>query len=199
MWPRLLLSVLLLIACCETAPSKYDHYKWLGVDRGANPATIKRAYRKMAIKFHPDKVARKCTATDDMECLRKANSRFANMNNAYECLSDPHQRRLYDRQLGGGRRPSQREYDHASAWNAGRRHANPYPGGFGRNSGGGAARRQSIGDVLRQHPDIRRQTHSMTLPTFQRLTGLYKQVRSTLPVCCSHTAALTAAALILLL
>ena len=67
--------------------SKRDFYEILGVDRGASEADIKKAYRKLAIKYHPDK------NPDDAE----AESRFKEAAEAYEVLSDQQKRAKYDR------------------------------------------------------------------------------------------------------
>ncbi|MES1953033.1 DnaJ C-terminal domain-containing protein [Salinisphaera hydrothermalis] len=67
-----------------------DYYKILGVDRDADDATIKRAYRKLARKYHPD-----VSNEDD------AAEKFREANEAYEVLKDPEKRAAYD-QLGRG-------------------------------------------------------------------------------------------------
>ena len=67
--------------------SKRDFYEVLGVDRGASDADIKKAYRKLAIKYHPDK------NPDNAD----AESRFKEAAEAYEVLSDQQKRAKYDR------------------------------------------------------------------------------------------------------
>lgn len=62
-----------------------DYYKILGVDRSADPKTIKQAYRRLARKYHPDVAKAKGAA-----------ERFKEINEAYEVLSDPEKRRRYD-------------------------------------------------------------------------------------------------------
>ena len=59
-----------------------DYYKILGVDRNASEAEIKKAFRRLAAKHHPDK------GGDE--------ARFKEINEAYEVLSDPEKRKLYD-------------------------------------------------------------------------------------------------------
>jgi molecular chaperone DnaJ len=64
-----------------------DYYEILGVDRGAAPEDIKRAYRKLAVKFHPDK------NPGDHE----AEERFKELGAAYDVLMDADKRAAYDR------------------------------------------------------------------------------------------------------
>ena len=67
--------------------AKRDYYAVLGVERGADDKTIKKAYRKLAKKYHPD------TSAGDA----RAEEKFKEATQAYEILSDPEKRRLYDR------------------------------------------------------------------------------------------------------
>ncbi|CAL5041269.1 unnamed protein product [Urochloa decumbens] len=67
-----------------------DYYKVLGVDRGAGDDDLKKAYRKLAMRWHPDK-----NATNKKE----AEAKFKQISEAYEVLSDPQKRTIYD-QLG---------------------------------------------------------------------------------------------------
>jgi len=71
----------------EMARTKSDYYEVLGVPRDADQAAIKRAYRKLAVQYHPDR------NPDDPE----AEERFKEAAEAYEVLSDAEKRRLYDR------------------------------------------------------------------------------------------------------
>ncbi len=67
----------------------HDYYKILGVERNANESDIKKAYRKLAMKYHPDR-----NPGD-----KSAEERFKEINEAYQVLSDPSKRSRYD-QLG---------------------------------------------------------------------------------------------------
>ncbi len=63
-----------------------DYYKILGVEKSATPEDIKKAFRKLAVKYHPDK------NKDD----KKAEEKFKEVNEAYEVLSDPEKRKQND-------------------------------------------------------------------------------------------------------
>lgn len=67
--------------------AKRDYYEVLGIERNADTATIKKAYRKLAIKYHPDKNPDDPTAED----------KFKEASEAYEVLSDENKRAQYDR------------------------------------------------------------------------------------------------------
>jgi molecular chaperone DnaJ len=66
--------------------SKRDYYEVLGLEKGVGEDDIKKAYRKMAIKYHPDKNPGDKTAED----------KFKELGEAYEVLSDPQKRAAYD-------------------------------------------------------------------------------------------------------
>ena len=82
-------------------PEGEDYYKVMGVRRDATEDEIKKAFKKLAIKYHPDK------NQDDPE---KAKEQFQKIANAYETLSDPDKRRIYNQQGEEGvRQHEQRE------------------------------------------------------------------------------------------
>lgn len=80
--------------------SKRDYYEILGVSKDADAATLKKAYRKLAMKYHPDR------NPDDKD----ADAKFKEATEAYEVLGDAQKRQMYDQyghagvdgQAGGG-------------------------------------------------------------------------------------------------
>ena len=93
--------------------AKRDYYEVLGVQRTASPDELKKAFRKLAMQFHPDK-----NPGD-----KKAEERFKEINEAYEILSDEQKRKAYD------------QFGHLGAQGGFRPGANPFEG-FSRGAGG---------------------------------------------------------------
>jgi len=102
---------------------KSNLYKILDLTESASQADIKKAYRRMALKHHPDKVPQSDRA--------KAEDRFKKITNAHEILSDESKRKLYDQYGEAGINP-------AAAASGGRGgpagYSNSFP--FGSNGGG---------------------------------------------------------------
>ncbi|XP_015892024.3 dnaJ protein ERDJ3B [Ziziphus jujuba] len=82
-----LLFLFYALFCALPAIAGKSYYDVLQVPKGASDEQIKRAYRKLALKYHPDKNPGN----------EEANKRFADINNAYEVLSDSEKRSIYDR------------------------------------------------------------------------------------------------------
>ena len=71
----------------DETSSKDNYYKILGVDKNATEADIKKAYRKLALKWHPDK---------NPNNKEEAEKKFKEINEAYSVLSDKNKRNQYD-------------------------------------------------------------------------------------------------------
>jgi molecular chaperone DnaJ len=109
--------------------SKKDFYSLLNVPRSATADEIKKAYRKLAMQYHPDK-----NPGD-----KKAEEKFKEFSEAYEVLSDPKKREMYD------------QFGHAGAQNGFGGASGPFggAGGFGSSAGTGQDPFQDIfGDVF---------------------------------------------------
>lgn len=148
-----------------------DYYKILGVSKSASADEIKKAYRKLAVKYHPDKNPEN----------KEAEARFKEISEAYEVLRDPEKRKKYDQlgsnwnqfqgadvggfdfsQFGGGRRGKSRTYfsgnmddlfgDSDSGFSD---FFNAFFGGFGGSSGGFRQQAQRVkGQDLRSELTI---------------------------------------------
>lgn len=105
-----------------------DYYKTLGVSRGASKDEIKKAYRRLARKYHPD-----------VSKLTDAESRFKDVGEAYEVLRDDEKRRIYD-QLGTYQ-PGQ-EFRPPPDW------ARHFAGGQGASQGFGGFESVDLGDLF---------------------------------------------------
>jgi len=109
--------------------SKKDFYQLLGVSKSATADEIKKAYRKMAMQYHPDK----------NQGNKKAEEKFKEISEAYEVLSDEKQRQSYD------------NFGHAGVGQG-----NPFAGGAagGGNPFGGFGSRPGAGPGADQFQDI---------------------------------------------
>jgi curved DNA-binding protein len=97
-----------------------DYYKILGVDKKASSAEIKKAFRKLAMKYHPDK------AKGD----KSAEEKFKSINEANEVLSDTAKRKKYD-ELGS----NWQNYEQTGGDYGGARYSNQGQGGYQQYSG----------------------------------------------------------------
>lgn len=110
---------------------KRDYYDILGINRDASAETIKKAFRKLAKKYHPDSNAGN----------PQAEQMFKDVNEAYSILSDPEKKKLYDRFGHAAFDPNSAAY--GGAGSAGASGNGPFGSGFGGTGQGGAWHYQS--------------------------------------------------------
>src|SRR5471030_33414 len=98
--------------------TKRDYYEVLGLSRGAAAEEVKKAYRKLAVQYHPDK-----NPGD-----KKSEENFKELSVAYEVLSDPQKKQMYD------------QFGHAGV--------NGGPGGFNFSGAGAGSINDIFGDIF---------------------------------------------------
>ncbi|EQC34348.1 DnaJ like subfamily C member 7 [Saprolegnia diclina VS20] len=103
------LTTLMLCVLVALAVAGKDYYKILGVAKNFNDRQLKKAYRTLALKYHPDKV-------DEAE-RETAQAKFLEISEAYEVLSDPKKKEEYD--LYGADGPQQQQQQHPQGGRSG--------------------------------------------------------------------------------
>ena len=148
--------------------AKRDYYEILGVAKDVNDEDLKKAYRRLAMKFHPDR------NPDNKE----AEEKFKEGNEAYEMLSNPDKRAAYDRHGHAGVDPSMG----AGGFGGGQRGGGNYSDIFeafgdifgGGQRGGGASRQRGGADLQ----------YTLELTLEEAVKGVKKQVRFTTAAAC---------------
>jgi len=151
--------------------SHKDYYRTLGVDRGATPSQVKRSYRQLARKLHPD------VNTSDESAAEK----FKEVQEAYQVLSDPEKRGFYDRH---GFYRDGVSADTSDVF----REAGDFPG-FAAGGNGWGAGQGSISDLFselfsarrsqetRTRPErVQNLEHSLTIPFLDAIEGTKSRI-----------------------
>lgn len=124
-----------------------DYYQLLGVSKGASPEEIKKAYRKQAMKYHPDR-------HKDEKDKEQAEKKFKEIQVAYDVLSDPQKRQAYDQfgeaglNMGGAGGPDMSGFNFGDIFND--IFGDMFGGGGSGRRGGGAR-----GDAGERGSDLR--------------------------------------------
>lgn len=140
---------------------KKDFYDVLGIEKGASDAEIKKAFRKLAIKYHPDKNAGN----------KEAEERFKEINEAYQVLSDPQKRAQYDQFGTADFNGSGAGFSGFNDFDLGDIFESFFGGGFG-GFGGGSARRNGP----QKGPDVQ---YSINLTFNEAVFGAEKEISVT--------------------
>ncbi len=149
------------------ATVEQDFYEVLGVPRTADAETIKRAYRKRAVEYHPDR---------NGGC-KEAEARFKLLNEAYDCLKDPQKRAAYDRFGHAAFRQGMAGHGHGAADMAG--FADIFENIFGEFMGGGRGRG---GRSVHRGQDLR---HDLELTLEEAYSGKTARIDLTVSVECA--------------
>jgi molecular chaperone DnaJ len=152
----------------EQAMAKRDYYDILGVTKNASEDDIKKAYRKLAMKHHPDR-----NQGDD---AKKAEDKFKEAKEAYEMLSDPQKRAAYDQyghagvdpNMGGGFRPGGPGAEGFGGF------AEAFGDIFGDIFGGGGGRRGGGGQQVYRGSDL---SYAMEITLEEAANGKESQIR----------------------
>ena len=153
--------------------AKRDYYEVLGVDKNASADELKKAYRKLAKKYHPD-------ANQDNK--KEAEAKFKEINEAYETLSDDKKRKMYD-QFGpdgpqgfGGGNPGGGYYSYSSSGFDGFDAFGDLGDIFSSFFGGGAGGRSQRNQGPKKGADLR---YSTDINLEEAFTGIEKEINIT--------------------
>ena len=119
------------------AKKNRNYWKILGLKRNASQKEIKKAYKKLAIQYHPDRCGKdeKNEVTKDWS-TEKCEEEFRNIADAKEVLTDDEMRKLYDQGVDPLDPESKQEHDRSQHPFGGGFHGGPF-GGFRQQGGGG--------------------------------------------------------------
>ena len=157
--------LVLLLGLVTCAARDADPYRLLDVGRGAAESEIKKSYRKLSLKYHPDKQQGKTA-----EEVEKAANRFMTIQKAYETLSDPEKKRNYD--MTGFADPRDAYKASPGGRRGGAQRRSPGSrGGWDSDSGGfpGAGGRGFGGFGFPQADPITSETQELTPKNFEKL------------------------------
>ena len=145
--------------------AKRDYYEILGVPKNASEDDLKKAYRKLAMKYHPDR--------NQGEDAKKAEEKFKEAKEAYEMLTDPQKRAAYDQYGHAGVDPSMGAGRGAGPEGFGG-FAEAFGDIFGDIFGGGGGRRGGGGQQVYRGNDL---SYAMEITLEEAAAGKDTQIR----------------------
>lgn len=143
--------------------AKRDYYEILGVAKNASEDDIKKAYRKLAMKYHPDR--------NQGEGAKKAEEHFKEAKEAYEMLTEPQKRAAYDQYGHAGVDPNMGMRGGAEAYGG---FAEAFGDIFGDIFGGGAGARRAGGAQVYRGGDL---SYAMEITLEEAARGKDTQIR----------------------
>jgi molecular chaperone DnaJ len=143
--------------------TKRDYYETLGVPKNASEEEIKKAYRKLAMKHHPDR--------NQGDASKDAEAKFKDAKEAYEMLSDPQKRAAYDQYGHAGVDPNMRGGPGAEGFGG---FAEAFGDIFGDVFGGARGGRQSGGRQVFRGSDL---SYAMEITLEEAAEGKDAQIR----------------------
>lgn len=163
--------------------NKRDYYEVLGLDKNATQDAIKKAFRKLSIKYHPDKQVGKSDAEQ-----KDAEEKFKEIAEAYAVLSDEKKKQEYDTYGFGGGNSGNWDFGHMNMEDVFSQYADLFGGGMGGGFSahdwfGGMGGRSSTQDRPRRGTDLRIR---LTLTMSETLNGVKKKVKIKRFVKCEH-------------
>ncbi|RYF76484.1 MAG: molecular chaperone DnaJ [Comamonadaceae bacterium] len=142
--------------------TKRDYYETLGVPKNASEEEIKKAYRKLAMKYHPDR---------NQGDAKESEAKFKDAKEAYEMLSDPQKRAAYDQHGHAGVDPNMRGGPGAEGFGG---FAEAFGDIFGDVFGGARGGRQSGGRQVFRGSDL---SYAMEISLEEAADGKEAQIR----------------------
>jgi molecular chaperone DnaJ len=146
--------------------AKRDYYEVLGVAKNANEDDIKKAYRKLAMKYHPDR--------NQGDEAKKAEERFKEAKEAYEMLSDPQKRSAYDQFGHAGVDPNMGGFRPGAGGEGFGGFAEAFGDIFGDIFGGAGGRRGTGGQQVYRGADL---SYAMEITLEEAARGKDAQIR----------------------
>ena len=166
--------------------NKRDYYEVLGLAKGATPEEIKKAYRKLSLKWHPDK-----HVNDSEKEKKEAEEKFKEIAEAYAVLSDEKKKQEYDTYGFGGGSAGDWDFGHMKMDDIFSQYSDLFGGGMGggfsahdwRDMFSGMGGHRSAQNIPRRGTDLKIR---LALTMAETLSGVKKKIKIKRFVKCEH-------------